>query len=151
MDRQQRKTCGKLCSRRGSSVLFSGVCCAALVCCAGLSACGKAVPRHTTGIWVGDQGGGSEVVFDSPTVLAAMDRAREDGRVIAASDPLWKDRMLSFRPPESAYDQGAWPDARRPSLERSRRIYFNQRTDTYLFFLPETPTRSRDRGTIFYP
>jgi hypothetical protein len=122
-----------------------------LLLCALLAGCGSAIPRHAAGVWVGDQGSGSEVVFDAPLVLAARDRAREEGRTLASADTFWKDRSLSIRPLESAYDQAAWPSPTRPSLDQPRRIYFNQRTDTFLFFRQESTGRTRERGVSFLP
>lgn len=102
----------------------------------------KPVPQRSAGAWVGDEGASSAVVFASPDVIAAS-----GSRQIAQSD--WRDDSLNIRPVQSAYDQAAWPDARRPSLDRPRRIYFYNQSNTYTYFRAEGVRVQSERGYLF--
>jgi hypothetical protein len=120
----------RLCFRAGWVVLW----CAAGVIGAGigLGGCASEVPRYSSGLWVGDQGHANEVVFDGEAVALA----REANGVEVAVAP-WRDEQLSIRGPESAYEQAAWPDWRRPTLDRPGRVWFSTQTNSYVYFRQE--------------
>lgn len=100
--------------------------------CAALSGCATEVPRYSSGLWVGDQGHANEVVFDGAAVAAS----REANGVEVAVAP-WRDAHLSIRGPESAYEQAAWPDRRRPTLDRPGRVWFSTQSNSYVYFRQE--------------
>jgi hypothetical protein len=92
---------------------------------------------------MGDQGQSNAVVFNSPAVDAVL-----GDRAIAQAH--WRDDELNIRPAQSAYDQAAWPDVRRPNLDRARRVYLSNRTTTYTYFRTEGVSVRVDRGYRFY-
>jgi hypothetical protein len=111
-----------------------------------MAGCAAPVPRYSQGLWVGDQGHANEVVFDGERVIAA----REASGVQVALAP-WRDASLSIRGPESAYEQAAWPDRRRPTLDRPGRVWFTNQTNSFVYFRQEGVQFRSDRSVYWVP
>ncbi len=97
-----------------------------------MAGCAAEVQRYSPGLFVGDQGHSNQVVFDGAEVLAA----RESNPTEVAVAP-WRDESLAIRPARSAYDEAAWPEVQRPSLNRPGRLYLRSNSDTILYFRQE--------------
>lgn len=102
-------------------MLMAGCCCALA-----FGACSRtAVPVASRPISGGDGGASAEVVFNSP-MLAHAD-----------FDSSWRDGTISRREELTPYERAAWPTRTRPDIGRPRRIYLDNRPETYLFFREE--------------
>ena len=90
--------------------------------------CATRVPVRDRGVYVGSQGASSEVVFAGAGVV---DRLGIEG-------PTWedarRDASLSARQPISLTATSQWPDQRRPSLDRARRLHLRTHSRTILYF-----------------
>lgn len=106
-----------------------------LGCCLGalaLSGCqSRSVVAHQRGPLVGWQGGTSEAVFHGPEIVAMG--------VVTGEERSRRDDDLALRPPESAYDQAAWADVRRPSILLPWRVQFETSPTNRVFFVTPAP------------
>jgi len=84
------------------------------------------VPRRQSGIIVGSQGAGSELVFPGVQVAAAM--------IEPGAEYARRDASLNLRDPASAFDYDAWPAAPQPSLDQARWLSLPTNSATYLYF-----------------
>lgn len=99
--------------KRISDVLFLGLACAALTGC-GESA---TLERYPRGLFVGNQGGASDVAFAPSPAPVGWEYARLDD-------------SLSLRTPESL----AQENAERPSFDQLRRVTLEPRADQVYYF-----------------
>ena len=88
----------------------------------------KPVARRQSGIIVGTQGAGSEVVFGGVQVAAVS-----DGR-LAGPEYARRDAALAMREPTTAFDFDSWPAAPQPSLDHSRRIFISDTPTQFMYF-----------------
>ncbi len=82
------------------------------------------------------------VVFGSPEMIAAVDLrgvSSEDVSLLAR-----RNAALVARAPATTFEQDTWRSPTRPTLDRTRRVFIQQRPENVIFFRDE---RVRDRST----
>jgi hypothetical protein len=114
-----------------------GMSLAAGVLAVGLAACSSSkVPRRQSGIIVGSQGAGSEVVFSGVQVAAQTDRP-------AGPEYARRDAGLAIREPATAFDYDSWPAAPQPTLDGARRIFISDTPTQFMYFNSSSNYRYR--------
>lgn len=110
-----------------------------------LTGCQSQVPQRWDGAPIASNGGGSELVFHSPGIA---------GTVIAGSEQYRRDDNVGIRSAPTRFDQDSWPAARRPTLDRNRRLSVPDRAGTVIYFREEQQVRdslSINGGTVVIP
>lgn len=110
-----------------------------------LVGCQSQVPQRWDGAPIASNGGGSELVFHSPGVA---------GTVIAGAEQYRRDNNVGIRSAPTRFDQDSWPAARRPTLDRNRRLNVPDRAGTVIYFREEQQVRdslSINGGTVVIP
>jgi hypothetical protein len=115
---------------------------ASLACGVAVAVLGCAAPKAPApraevigpagGAFAGNQGGAWEVLF-APATGDSAGPAAESRR----------DAALNLREPEPITALGMWPDAPRPHLGQTRRLFIPRRADDVLFIRERPPYRYR--------
>ncbi len=113
-------------SNRGPVSLALGI---ALVWLGGCSSTAP-VPRRQSGLIVGTQGGGSEVVFPGVEVAALR-----EGQC-SGSEYARRDASMNVQLSATAFDNDAWPASPQPSLDGARQLYLPTSPNNYLYTGP---------------
>jgi hypothetical protein len=86
------------------------------------------VPRRESGLIVGTQGAGSEVVFPG-VEIAGLVGGQGPGVEYAR-----RDASMNILEPTSAFDADSWPAAPQPLLDNARFLYLSRNPSNYLYF-----------------
>jgi hypothetical protein len=113
---------------RAFKVVGLGLAWGVLIVSAGGCSSSKPVPRRQSGIIVGSQGAGSEVVFCGVQVTAVGDSR------LVGPEYARRDAGLAIREPATAFDFDSWPAAPQPSLDQARRIFISDTPTQYMYF-----------------
>lgn len=111
--------------------MVAGRLCAALIGLSAMAAgCSTDVAVRSPEAGLAGLGDSDAVVFPAEAVLlSGVDGDRE-----ASGDARRRDGELVARAPDSALGQSMWPDADRPSLSLSRRVYIGSQPESYIYF-----------------
>lgn len=118
-----------------------------LVLAAGMGGCSssKPVARRQTGIIVGTQGAGSEMVFSGVQVAAVSDPR------LVGPEYARRDADLAIREPATAFDFDSWPAAPQPTLDGMRRIFISDSPTQFMYFNSNSSYQYRSyQGTCPY-